>query len=272
MFCGDVPRPALALYAFAQGIPSLMVTGDHIPADRNGIKFYRSADELLKPDEAGMSRQTLHLGGGRFSEVGMLAVAEALPPVTDVEDAYAGRYLDHFGAGALSSTRIGIYQHSAVGRDLLAHIVMDLGAEISFHGRSETFAPVDTEAIRPEDVALARDLAAGGDFNAIISNDGDLDRLLIADETGLWMRGDVLGILCAERVGATGVVTPVSSNTALECSGRFATCRRTRVGSPYVIAAMSEELAAVSAQVCGYEANRDFLLGSAMPCFRSWQC
>ncbi|MFM9937121.1 MAG: phosphomannomutase [Novosphingobium sp.] len=265
VFCGYVPTPALALYAFAKGMPSLMVTGSHIPADRNGIKFYRSAGELLKPDEAGMSRQTLDLGGGRFADSGMLAVAEALPPVTDVEDAYVRRYLDHFGAGALSGKRIGIYQHSAVGRDILARIVKELGAEIALLGRSETFVPVDTEAIRPEDIALAREWAAGGDFDAIISTDGDSDRPLIADETGKWLRGDVLGILCAERVEATSVVTPVSSNTALERSGRFATCRRTRIGSPYVIAAMSEELASGSARVCGYEANGGFLLGSAIP-------
>jgi phosphomannomutase len=30
-----------------------MVTGSHIPDDRNGIKFYRPAGEMLKDDEAG---------------------------------------------------------------------------------------------------------------------------------------------------------------------------------------------------------------------------
>ena len=54
VFCGYVPTPALALYAFGQAIPSLMVTGSHIPDDRNGIKFYRPAGEVLKSDEAGM--------------------------------------------------------------------------------------------------------------------------------------------------------------------------------------------------------------------------
>lgn len=57
IFCGYVPTPALALYSFAQGIPCLMVTGSHIPSDRNGIKFYRPTGEVLKSDEAGMSSQ-----------------------------------------------------------------------------------------------------------------------------------------------------------------------------------------------------------------------
>ncbi|MDZ4137472.1 MAG: phosphomannomutase, partial [Erythrobacter sp.] len=34
-FCGYVPTPALALHALAKKIPAIMVTGSHIPDDRN---------------------------------------------------------------------------------------------------------------------------------------------------------------------------------------------------------------------------------------------
>jgi phosphomannomutase len=51
----------------------------------------------------------------------------------------------------------------------------------------------------------------------------------------------------------------VSSNTALERSGWFATTVRTRIGSPFVIAAMQ---AASGHRVVGYEANGGFLTGS----------
>ncbi len=37
--CGKVPSPAVALFGFENKIPSIMVTGSHIPDDRNGIKF-----------------------------------------------------------------------------------------------------------------------------------------------------------------------------------------------------------------------------------------
>ena len=221
VFCGYVPTPALALYAFSRGIPSLMVTGSHIPADRNGIKFYRGAGEVLKDDEAGMSRQVVDLSGGKFDDAGMLVLPEPLPDVSDAENPYVQRYIDHFGHGALSGKRVGVYQHSAVGRDVLCRILIALGAEVTLLGRSEVFVPVDTEAIRPEDVALARQWATEHQFDAIVSTDGDSDRPLIADEAGNWLRGDVLGILCASAVGATSVATPVSSNTAVEASGRF---------------------------------------------------
>jgi phosphomannomutase len=264
VFCGYVPTPALALYAFSRGIPSLMVTGSHIPADRNGIKFYRCAGEVLKEDEAGMSRQAVDLDGGTFDEAGMLVAPETLPPVSDAENPYVQRYIDHFGKGALTGKRVGVYQHSAVGRDVLARILTKLGAEIELLGRSEVFVPVDTEAIRPEDVELAKGWAQQYHFDAIVSTDGDSDRPLIADEHGKWLRGDVLGILCARAVGATSVATPVSSNTAVELSGRFGKVVRTRIGSPYVISAMQAELAAGSTCVVGYEANGGFLLGSAI--------
>lgn len=262
VFCGYVPTPALALYAFGQKIPCLMVTGSHIPDDRNGIKFYRPAGEVLKSDEAGMKRQTVVLDEAAFDAGGMLLSPAPLPAITDVASAYIARYVEAFGADALAGRKIGVYQHSAVGRDIVLSIVEALGAEGVAIGRATKFIPVDTEAIRPEDVALAREWAADYGFDAIISTDGDSDRPLLADHTGEWLRGDVLGVLCARAMGAQTVVTPVSSNTVLELSGAFAHCARTKIGSPYVIEAMNAGLAAGQERVCGYEANGGFLLVS----------
>ena len=107
-------------------------------------------------------------------------------------------------------------------------------------GRSEKFIPVDTEAIRPEDVQLALDWARPGKFEAIVSADGDSDRPLVSDETGRWLRGDIAGVLCAGFLAADSVSTPVSCNTAVEKCGWFEEVRRTRIGSPFVVASMLE--------------------------------
>ena len=56
------------------------------------------------------------------------------------------------------------------------------------------------------------------------------------------------------------VVTPVSSNTAVEKCGAFRQVVRTRIGSPYVIAGMDAHRGV--GRVVGYEANGGFLLGS----------
>lgn len=259
-FCGFVPSPAVAAYGFAQGIPSLMVTGSHIPDDRNGIKFNRIDGEFLKVDELAMRAQHVDLPD-LFTDQGMLKVEEDSGPLVDVATAYIARYVDFFGTQALRGLKLGVYEHSAVGRDLVVVIVEKLGGEVVRLGRSETFIPVDTEAVRPEDQVLAHQWVAERNLDAILSTDGDSDRPLIADDTGTWMRGDVLGILCARALGIEAVATPVSCNTALELSGAFREIRRTRIGSPFVIEAMNE-LIDGPVTACGYEANGGFLLGT----------
>ncbi len=261
VFCGFVPTPALAFYAFQRRIPSLMVTGSHIPDDRNGVKFHRAAGEVLKTDEAGIARQPLAFEAARFTPEGALIDPAPLPAPRNVEDDYLRRYVDFFGADALRGLTVGLYQHSAVGRDLFERILRALGAEVTPLGRSDRFIPVDTEALRPEDVDLARMWAAQHRLDAIVSADGDSDRPLLANDRGEWLRGDILGLICARELGADCVVTPVSSNTALEKSGAFPRTIRSRIGSPYVIAAM-QEAGAKAGVVCGYEANGGFLLGS----------
>ncbi|MCE2563546.1 phosphomannomutase [Komagataeibacter sp. FNDCF1] len=262
VFCGFVPTPALCLYAFGHGIPSLMVTGSHIPADRNGIKFNRAHGEFLKSDEAAMREEEVTLPDGWFDGGGMIVTPPVLPPVTDVIPGFVARYRDFFGPDALSGLNLGIYQHSAVGRDVLVRIVEALGGHAVPLGRMEDFIPVDTEAVRPEDAALAREWAADGGLDAILTTDGDSDRPLLADRAGDWLRGDVLGILAARFLGAAAVTTPVSSNTALELSGFAKDVRRTRIGSPFVVAAMTEAAQAGNVPSVGYEANGGFLLAS----------
>ena len=261
VFCGYVPTPAVALYAMDRGIPSLMVTGSHIPDDRNGIKFYRARGEVLKDDEVGMSGQLLDIDPALFTPQGALVAQVPLPAAEDAGTDYVRRYVEFFGSQALSGMHVGVYQHSAVGRDILLAIITALGAKAEPLGRSDTFIPVDTEAVRPEDAALAAGWAATGGYDAIVSTDGDSDRPLLADHTGTWLRGDVLGVLCAAALKADCVVTPVSSNSVLEKSGLFARTARTRIGSPYVIAEMNAQLA-LGGSVCGYEANGGFLLAS----------
>jgi len=249
----------VTLWGMAQGIASIMVTGSHIPDDRNGIKFNLPEGEILKEDEAGIRTEEIDLPDA-FDADGMLRAPQEPPQVDGAARAhYVARYLDFLPAGCFAGTRVGVYEHSSVARDLLAEVLSGLGAEVVRLGRSEVFLPVDTEAVRPEDVALARRWAGEHGLFALCSTDGDGDRPLVADETGTWLRGDVAGILVAKWLGADAVATPVSSNTAVEKCGWFDAVVRTRIGSPFVIAAMQ---AARGRRVVGYEANGGFLVHS----------
>jgi phosphomannomutase len=262
VLCGALPTPALAHFAIQRGLPAIVITGSHIPFDRNGIKFYTSAGEILKDDETAIADATVELDEAAF-ERGMLRNPPALPGADPAAlELYRQRYLGFFPAGTLRGRRIGVYEHSSVARDVGTDLLRTLGAEVVSLGRTDTFVPVDTEAVSEADLRQGQAWAKAHRLDAIVSTDGDADRPLVADETGTWLRGDLVGMLCARFVGARTVVTPVSSNTAVERWGVFPRVIRTRIGSPYVLAAMADAARGGEAPVVGYEANGGFLLGS----------
>jgi phosphomannomutase len=254
-FCGPVPTPALAYYAQCHGLAALMVTGSHIPFDRNGIKFYKASGEILKEDESAISAAVMPLPE-EISPADLPAIDPA------ARDRYAARYLRFFEPGRLAGMRIGFYEHSSVARDILRGVLESLGAEVISLGRTDDFVPIDTEAVSESNARQARLWARQHCLDALVSTDGDGDRPLIGDESGQWLRGDVVGLLCARYLGIGTVVTPVSSNTAIEKSGAFAAVVRTRIGSPYVIAGMEPMIREGGAGVAGFEANGGFLLGT----------
>ncbi|GAV19089.1 phosphomannomutase [Mariprofundus micogutta] len=257
--CGFIPTPAVACYAIKRGIASIMVTGSHIPDDRNGIKFYKPAGEILKHDEQAMCSRSVTIENDLFDQAGNALQAPLPAEQREANSEFVQRYLDFFPAACLQGLKVGVYEHSSVARDILGDVIEGLGAEVVHLGRSDQFIPVDTEAIRPEDVVLARGWSQEHQLDCIVSADGDGDRPLVSDEHGQWLRGDVAGILCAHYLGARHVATPVSCNSAVEKCGWFNQVDRTRIGSPFVIAAMDEAIAAGAANVVGYEANGGFL-------------
>lgn len=249
--CGALPTPALALFGLARGHASLMITGSHIPADRNGIKFYRPDGEIDKADEAAITA-----AAGEIRAEGMPGATRAAAEDRGAEA--LALYVERNGAllpaDSLKGLRIGVYQHSTVARDLFVSVLAGYGADVVALGRSETFIPVDTEAVSAETVALLTGWAAEHRLDAIVSADGDGDRPLVADETGTPLRGDLLGLVACRLLGAGTIATPVTSNSGIEAvSG--ARVLRTRVGSPYVIAAMNEAVEAGKKAVAGFEAN-----------------
>lgn len=256
---GRIPTPALAAYAMSRKLASLMVTGSHIPDDRNGIKFYKPDGEILKGDEENIRQQQVSVPRALFSDEGAFHAVPFLP----AEDGtalrhYIARFLDFFPPGCLAGARVLVYEHSTVAASAMTEVFGGLGADVIRRGYSDVFVPVDTEAVRPEDAALAARWAEDEAVDLIASADGDGDRPLVGDERGTWLRGDMVGILTSHYLDAANVVTPVSSNSAVERCGWFERVLRTRIGSPYVIEGM-RQAAEGPGVVVGYEANGGFL-------------
>lgn len=253
IYYGVIPTPALAFAAMKRKIPCIMVTGSHIPFDRNGLKFYRPDGEITKNDE--------------LSILNSAATFKGLTDLTDLDinseagKEYVERYTSLFAHPFLQGKHIGIYEHSSAGRDLYQALFESLGAKVTSLERTDHFVPIDTEAVSESDQRKAIAWSKEFGFDAIYSTDGDGDRPLIADEKGVWLRGDILGLLCAKQLEIEALSIPVNSNTSIELSNAFKKIVRTRIGSPYVIAEFSD-LSESYKSVGGFEANGGFLLGS----------
>jgi len=272
---GCIPTPALTYYAISRQRGSVMITGSHIPFDRNGYKVNTSAGELLKEHEAPVDarvrtvRERLYsqpYEHSLFVESGRLkADREDLPPETDEgRRAYMQRYTSFFEP-ALAGMKLLVYQHSAVGRDILVEILEHLGATVTPAGRSDTFVPIDTENIDAEQIAAIQELV-DQPVDAVVSTDGDSDRPLILDASSGKVRffgGDLVGMIVAEYLAADAVVVPVSCNDAID-RGTLAPVLepKTRIGSPYVIAGMNAARSKGRRATFGWEANGGFLTGS----------
>jgi phosphomannomutase len=284
IYLGRIPTPALICYALERGRGSIMVTGSHIPFDRNGYKTNTARGELLKehepPINAAVARVRARLYNqpfdeSLFDEQGRFKQGHQELPAENREAAwfYIERYTSFFHMRPLAGMRLLVYQHSAVGRDLLVEVLQRLGAETIPAGRSDTFVPIDTENIDAGQLAgiqslVDRAIVEHGRIDAAVSADGDSDRpLILAVDAGTgetrFYGGDLVGMLVAEYLDADAVVVPVSCNDAIDRSGLASVVEpKTRIGSPFVIAGMEEARRKGRRAVCGWEANGGFLTGS----------
>jgi phosphomannomutase len=288
---GRIPTPALLLYAMRRKRGSMMVTGSHIPFDRNGYKTTTARGELRKEDEDPINqcvevmRRRLYeqpFAASLFDARGQFKTGhQELPPeIGSGRTEYVRRYLDFFAGRNLAGMRVVVYQHSAVGRDLVVEILQQLGAEVVAAGRSETFVPVDTENMDEAQVNGIQTLvdeiwARQGPLDAVVSTDGDSDRPLVLGFERLrgcdmaspgrlrFFNGDLVGMTVAEFLGADAVVVPISCIDSLELGALKNILEpRTRIGSPFVIAGMKRACARGRQAVCGWEANGGFLTAS----------
>ncbi|MCX8108886.1 MAG: hypothetical protein N3G20_08785 [Verrucomicrobiae bacterium] len=298
---GPVPTPALAYYAMLNGAACIMVTGSHIPFDRNGYKTYSPKGELRKEDELPINARVAEvrrrvyaqpLAQSKFNKNGMLKAGHIeLPhPDTAWKKVYAARYYEFFGGGdkagptpdkperVLHGLRVFLYEHSAVGRDILAEILVHLGAEVIRGGRTDEFVAIDTENFDANLAAAIQALAVEawqkyGPIDAVVSTDGDSDRPLVVGvepacgETApcrtAFFGGDLVGMITAEFLRADAVVVPISCNDAIDLGPlKTAVQPKTRIGSPYVIAGMERARRRGYRAVCGFEANGGFLVGT----------
>ena len=304
---GQVPSPTLAYYAMQSNIASIMVTGSHIPADRNGIKFTKCSGEILKSDELGIlenvrkerakvysasEKDSIFGKKGNFkalleSKFNKLLKAESY--TGESSELYIDRYRNTFGNEFFpKGTKIFLYQHSAVGRDIAKDIFEDLGAKVFAPDikidneplRSDEFVSVDTESVSDKTLDIFKRVLVDNDLDIGITLDGDSDRPLLvyreyvegkATNNVKYITGDILGLLTIlglEKINikVDAVCIPVSANDAIAkiCKEKNIELTQTKIGSPYVVAAMNDSIESHQGKwnVFSWESNGGFLTGT----------
>jgi phosphomannomutase len=256
---GTVPTPALAWGCALLSVPGVMITGSHIPADRNGLKYYLPEGEILKTDEEAILK-SYNDGKERALDLSQNPTASAIESV-DLAKLFSERYLNAFPGAPLAGIRVGFYSHSSVARDLYPEIFKKMGAEVCEFGRSNHFIPVDTEAV--ESVQFLFDTLREKQLHLVVSTDGDADRPLVVTNEGRVIPGEILGLIASKFLGIETIAYPVSCSSALQASKWIDDCSITRIGSPFVLGRMLEKLSAQpNRKVAGFEANGGYLLGS----------
>jgi phosphomannomutase len=251
-----LPSPALAFGCHLSDIAGIMVTGSHIPGDRNGIKFFLPKGEIEKKDEAAILANLGKPARPFASKSDAIPASLETSDPRSTETTFIRRYTGYFGADALRGLRIAVYEHSSCARDTLRACLSELGAEVLSLGRSSEFIAVDTESTQSLRFLQAEMTKLGADL--LVSTDGDGDRPLVVLASGT-VPGDLLCAATAIDIGADFVAYPVSCNSSIWAMGEFKTKVQTKIGSPYVLDALLKTGAQDKA--AGFEANGGFLLG-----------
>lgn len=245
---GPIPTPALAfLTSDMRCDAGVMITASHNPYQDNGIKFF-GRDGFKLPDEIELEIEEL-LSSGRLAQ--HRAPADEIGRATRIDDV-EGRYVVFLKRTfprdtTLDGIRVVLDCANGAAYKVGPTVLRELGAEVFTLGVTPNGRNIneDCGSLHPQNtVARVREVRA----DVGIAVDGDADRVMIVDERGEVLDGDVVIALCARHLidrGALkggGVVTTVMSNLGLEeeLAEKGVRLIRTQVGDRYVVEAMRE--------------------------------
>jgi phosphoglucosamine mutase len=246
MLCGPVPTPAVAnLTQSMRADAGVVISASHNPYQDNGIKIF-GPDGFKLPDAEEQEIERL-LGSHELDEARVTGAA--IGRAVKIEDA-RGRYVvfckNTFPTRlSLDGLKVVVDAGHGAAYVVAPAVFSELGAEVIALGIKPNGKNINLNAgaLHPEHMAseVVRRGAAIG-----IALDGDADRVIMVDEKGQVVDGDVVMALCARRLLRLGrlpkntVVTTVMSNLGLERAmhAQNGKVLRTNVGDRYVVEAM----------------------------------
>ncbi len=260
---GVVPTPALAFLAgtgeYAAGI---MVSASHNPAADNGLKVLDKdglkLDDPVEDELEQLIWRTEELGGVGNDDLGI---------AVDARDRVE-RYVTHrtrlASAVDAAGLRIVLDAANGSGGPFAPAILAASGAGVEVINAMPDGTNINLRSGATDPAALAAAVAdRGADVGFAL--DGDADRLIAVDASGVIVDGDqILGILALERLrrdalaGRTLVVSVLSNGGlqgAVEAAGGIV--MRTPVGDKYILEGMQVTGAGLGGEKSGHVIIRE---------------
>ncbi len=248
LLCGPIPTPAVAhLTVSMRADAGIVISASHNPYQDNGIKIF-GADGFKLPDEQEAEIERLLENDALM---GMRPTGPGIGRAEKLEDS-RGRYVVFAKTTfprelSMEGMRVVVDAAHGAAYRVAPLVFQELGANVTCLGVKPNGVNInkDCGALHPDDVRaeVVRRRAQVG-----IALDGDADRVIVVDEKGQIVDGDVVMALCAQEMLRRGVlkkktvVATVMSNLGLEHALQRdgAKLVRTAVGDRYVVEAMRQ--------------------------------
>ncbi len=249
ILCGPIPTPAIAqLTVSMRADAGIVISASHNPYQDNGIKIF-GADGFKLADEMELEIESL------MENDSLLATRPTGPGIgkaSRLDDA-SGRYVVFakatFPRGlTLDGVRVVVDAAHGAAYKVAPLVFSELGSAVTSIGVKPNGVNINKDhgALHPDNVrteVVKRGAQIG------IALDGDADRLIVIDEKGQIVDGDVVMAMCASRMMDDGqlkkktLVATVMSNLGLQraLEQRGGRLVRTQVGDRYVVEAMRKE-------------------------------
>lgn len=244
ILCGPLPTPAIAqLTVSMRADAGIVISASHNPYQDNGIKIFGD-DGFKLADETEAEIERLMEQDGLARPTG-----PGIGKASRLDDA-GGRYVVFakatFPRGlTLDGVRVVVDGAHGAAYKVAPLVFAELGANVTAIGVKPNGTNInkDAGALAPDNVR-AEVVKRGAQMG--IALDGDADRLIVIDEKGQIVDGDVVMAMCAGRMLDDGqlakktLVATVMSNLGLERAmhARGGKLVRTQVGDRYVVEAM----------------------------------
>ena len=262
---GPVPTPAISMLTRSlRADIGIMISASHNPYFDNGIKIFDAKGEKLDDEIESEIENLIDADLNKY-----LADPSDLGRVKRLEDA-RGRYIEFVKNSFardknLSGLKIAVDCANGASYSMAPTIFRELGAEVFEIGVEPNGFNINLEcgsthpqALQKKVIELQADIG--------IALDGDADRLLIINEKGEIIDGDILIALIAEKLHQEGrlkrdiaVITQMSNLALEEYLGYIGVSTiRTKIGDRYVLEAMRKNKCNFGGEQSGHLVLADY--------------